>query len=151
MFVSGCGGTGGTTAAEYASDESLARPGSEPTVREVQADWDDLVGAFDLAASESEIAVFSLTQDNGGARWYDADSGRRIRWDFVSVRGDEGWLEATRADASDAAAIRLTCRIDDPPKPRAEEALVARLVARLERLRGQRAAPIGEPFGVPAQ
>ena len=149
MFAYGCGGAGGTTAAEYASDESLARPGSEPTVREVRADWDDLVGAFDLAASESEIAVVALTKDNDGARWYDANSGRRMRWDFVSVRGDEGWLEATRPEASAVAPIHLTCRIDDPPKPRAEEALISRLVWRLERLRGDRSASIGEPFGVP--
>ncbi len=151
MFVYGCDGTGGTTAAEYAADASLARPGSEPTAREVQADWDDLLGAFDLAASESEIAVVSLTKDNEGARWYDAQSGHRIRWDFVSVRGDEGWLEATRPDAFDGSAIRLTCRIDDPPKPRAEEALMSRLVSRLEKLRGDRTAAIGQPFGVPAK
>ena len=151
MFVYGCGGAGGTTAAQYAADESLARPGSEPTTRDVQADWDDLLGAFDLAASESEVSVVSLTKDNDGARWYDAHSGRRIRWGFVSVRGDEGWLEATRPEVSDTAAIRLTCRMDDPPTPRAEQALISRLASRLEKLRGDRTAAIGEPFGVPAK
>ncbi len=141
----------GPTAAQLAADESLARPDSQPAALEVDADWDDLTGAVDLAASESEVAIVSVSGDRADARWFEASSGQRMRWAFVSVRGDEGWIEATRAEAGPGVPIRLTCRVDDPPKPAAEAALLARVAGRLRALRGERAAAIGEPFGVPAK
>ncbi|MFN0012029.1 MAG: hypothetical protein ACKVS8_10340 [Phycisphaerales bacterium] len=134
-------------------DEADARgdEASEPVRRVVEADWDDVVGAVDLAASESEVAVVVMTVEPAGLRWFEAGLEQKIRWEFVSVYGDAGWLEASRDGAKAADEITLECRFDEPPKSAAERALIARVVERLERMRGQRAAAIGEPFGVPAK
>lgn len=122
-----------------------------PVSRSLEADWNDVAAAVDIALSESELAAVAINDDRASARWYEQESGRRVTYTLLGVNGETGQLAVTRGDDRPTTTIELSATFDPRIARTRAEGFVRDIAARLEKLKGDRASMIGGAFGIPAK
>ncbi len=151
----GCAGAG---RAEGLLDPPGAPTGPTGTVRQVVADWDDVEAAVDIAVSRAQCGYLEWHSDRkwGGSGGPVERGPDRRRWyTLLTIRGAEVMLEITR-DAEGGAvpligspeAMTIRCRVGPEGDANYEALLVGYLAERLEELKGNKAVPIVDPWGI---
>lgn len=129
FVLAGCAGV--PTARSYQGDW--------PAV--VVADWDDIDAAMTRTLSRTETAILSRTEVGSPGK-----VGSRVRFDLLSVRDDELWVELEARESwpteDGPAEIALTSGSLLPGSEPLQRAVVGELSHHLERLAGVGVAPL---------
>ncbi len=124
---------------------------SDGTTGRVDADWDDVDAAVDIAVSQAEC---------GFEEWHDdRASGDRRRWYVLqTIREERATLEIRRERAGAPAAAGPTaegpeplvifCKVGDSGDAKYEALIISLIADRLTALKGDRTAPIPSPWGI---
>ncbi|MBL8758147.1 MAG: hypothetical protein JNK35_06945 [Phycisphaerae bacterium] len=130
--------------------------GEAGSVLQMLADWDDIEAAVDLAVSRSQCGYLEWHSDKpgGGSPVPDPANPDRRRWYTLLTIRDAQVLLDIRRDSSHPPSrdapepITIRCRVGPEGDSAYERVILDHLSARLAELRGDRAVPIPDPWGV---
>ncbi|MGD9689015.1 MAG: hypothetical protein AB7K52_01325 [Phycisphaerales bacterium] len=120
------------------------------TERVIEGDWDDVDAVVDIAVTQSQCGFLDWQSDRGG--WVGGGEDRRRWYRLLTIREQEAELELRRESEGPAkqavpGPIRVRCRVGPDGDSNYERLILDRVAQRFQELKGDKVAPIANPWG----